>query len=124
MIDFGFYNMDCMDGMKHFPDNYFDLAIVDPPYGDGKLSENSGGNGTDLVSDSTGISMIHRGVARQAEVLPRCTSNERTSGNQTKHVVMRTGGTWASKYAKKLSRGTWRRPKSIFKNSFASHGIK
>jgi DNA modification methylase len=34
MLDFGFYNMDCMDGMKEFPDNYFDLAIVDPPYGD------------------------------------------------------------------------------------------
>ena len=27
------YNMDCMEGMKHFPDKYFDLAIVDPPYG-------------------------------------------------------------------------------------------
>ncbi len=33
MLDFGFYNMDCMDGMKQFPDKYFDLAIVDPPYG-------------------------------------------------------------------------------------------
>lgn len=29
----GFYNMDCMEGMKHFPDKFFDLAIVDPPYG-------------------------------------------------------------------------------------------
>lgn len=27
------YNMDCLQAMKHFPDNYFDLAIVDPPYG-------------------------------------------------------------------------------------------
>ncbi len=27
------YNMDCIEGMKHYPDNYFDLAIVDPPYG-------------------------------------------------------------------------------------------
>lgn len=35
MLDFGFYNMDCMEGMKEFPDKYFDLAIVDPPYGDG-----------------------------------------------------------------------------------------
>ena len=35
MLDFGFYNMDCMDGMKQFSDNYFDLAIVDPPYGIG-----------------------------------------------------------------------------------------
>ena len=34
MLDFGFYNMDCMDGMKEFPDKYFDLAIVDPVYGD------------------------------------------------------------------------------------------
>lgn len=25
--------MDCMEGMKQFPDKYFDLAIVDPPYG-------------------------------------------------------------------------------------------
>ena len=33
--DFGFYNMDCMEGMKQFPDKYFELAIVDPPYGDG-----------------------------------------------------------------------------------------
>lgn len=31
----GFYNMDCMAAMKQFPDGFFDLAIVDPPYGDG-----------------------------------------------------------------------------------------
>lgn len=36
MLDFGFYNMDCMDGMRQFPDNFFDLAIVDPPYGIGQ----------------------------------------------------------------------------------------
>ena len=28
--------MDCMQGMKEFPDKYFDLAIVDPPYGIGE----------------------------------------------------------------------------------------
>jgi len=28
-----FENKDCMEGMKEYPDNYFDLAIVDPPYG-------------------------------------------------------------------------------------------
>ena len=33
MLEPGFYNMDCMEGMKDFPDGYFDLAIVDPPYG-------------------------------------------------------------------------------------------
>lgn len=35
MLDYGFYNMDCMEGMRQFPDKYFDLAIVDPPYGGG-----------------------------------------------------------------------------------------
>lgn len=29
------YNMDCMDLMAQFPDKYFELAIVDPPYGIG-----------------------------------------------------------------------------------------
>jgi site-specific DNA-methyltransferase (adenine-specific) len=27
------YNMDCMEAMKEIPDKYFELAIVDPPYG-------------------------------------------------------------------------------------------
>ena len=27
------YNMDCVQGMKHYPDKFFDLAICDPPYG-------------------------------------------------------------------------------------------
>ena len=27
------YLMDCIELMKHYPDNYFDLAVVDPPYG-------------------------------------------------------------------------------------------
>ncbi|HEL9623735.1 TPA: site-specific DNA-methyltransferase [Streptococcus suis] len=27
-----FINADCMDVMREYPDNYFDLAIVDPPY--------------------------------------------------------------------------------------------
>ena len=27
------FNSDCVEGMKQFPDKYFDLAVVDPPYG-------------------------------------------------------------------------------------------
>ena len=27
------YNEDCLEAMKEIPDKYFDLAIVDPPYG-------------------------------------------------------------------------------------------
>ena len=29
------YNMDCMEAMRDMPDKYFELAIVDPPYGIG-----------------------------------------------------------------------------------------
>lgn len=30
------YNEDCMIGMARYPDKFFDLAIVDPPYGGGQ----------------------------------------------------------------------------------------
>jgi len=30
------YLMDCIEGMKQFPDKIFDLAVVDPPYGIGE----------------------------------------------------------------------------------------
>jgi site-specific DNA-methyltransferase (adenine-specific) len=36
------YLMDCIQLMKHYPDKYFDLAVVDPPYGIG--AENHAGN--------------------------------------------------------------------------------
>ena len=36
-----FENIDCMLGMAQYPDKYFDLAIVDPPYGIGADVKNS-----------------------------------------------------------------------------------
>ena len=36
MIEPGFYNLDCMNGMAQFPDKFFELAIVDVPYGIGE----------------------------------------------------------------------------------------
>lgn len=32
LMEHSYYNMDCMEGMRQFPDDYFSLAIVDPPY--------------------------------------------------------------------------------------------
>ena len=37
------YNADCLSAMREFPDNYFDLACVDPPYGNASTSEVGGG---------------------------------------------------------------------------------
>lgn len=43
--------MDCMQGMKEFPDKYFDLAIVDPPYG---RKEHGGRNRSGYVKQKNG----------------------------------------------------------------------
>lgn len=66
MLDFGFYNLDCMEGMKQFPDKYFDLAIVDPPYGGGfadsggwMVQQVSPDRTTDLARGST-ATRVHR----------------------------------------------------------------
>ena len=37
--------MDCMEGMKQYPDNHFELAIVDPPYGIGESSNDNKSRG-------------------------------------------------------------------------------
>jgi site-specific DNA-methyltransferase (adenine-specific) len=37
------YNIDCMEAMKEIPDGYFDLAIVDPPYGSGNGDDDENG---------------------------------------------------------------------------------
>ena len=39
------HNVDCMIGMAQYPDKYFDLSVVDPPYGigeDGKKNHSRG----------------------------------------------------------------------------------
>lgn len=36
------YNADCMTAMREIPDGFFDLAIVDPPYGSGNNDDETG----------------------------------------------------------------------------------
>ena len=43
------YLMDCIRGMKHYPDKWFDLAITDPPYGIDASNMNLG-NGVGTAS--------------------------------------------------------------------------
>lgn len=40
-----YVNCDCMDGMKQFPDKYFDLAVVDVPYGIGESGDKNHARG-------------------------------------------------------------------------------
>ena len=61
MLDFGYYCMDCMDGMKQFPDKYFDIAVVDPEYG---RKEHGGRNRSGYVKQKNGRAISPIGVQR------------------------------------------------------------
>jgi site-specific DNA-methyltransferase (adenine-specific) len=50
------YNEDCVEGMKRYPDKYFDLAIVDPPYGLGNRLSDGGGK-----LKNTPMAVLYRG---------------------------------------------------------------
>ena len=76
------YNMDCMAYMKTIPDDSFDIACVDPPYGD-------------ACSQSVN-------AERERERTGSGTTDSEIRGADLKSTsVKRTGGTWATKYAKK-----------------------
>ena len=69
--DFGFYNMDCMEGMKQFPDKYFELAIVDPPYGINIGSEPGGAtneSSRSAESETPNSNRRSKSVRRQIQV--------------------------------------------------------
>ena len=101
------YNMDCMEAMREMPDNAFDLAVVDPPYGDG-CSQN-------VNAERERAEAKHMRAGRASEGI----STNTEDGISRK--VLRTGGTWAAKFSKKLSRGTLPQNRTILKNCFASH---
>ena len=95
MLDFGFYNMDCMEGMKQFPDKYFDLAVVDPPYGDGGGQWSGAERFGERFDKYRHPENKQGGVAWETEIPPRYTISERTADSQTARGVSRTGGGWA-----------------------------
>ena len=72
----GFYHGDCMDFMRDKPDGFYDLAIVDPPYG-------GGGHSFSNVE-----SRFCRWFDKYMIAHPEA----------NKMKVCRTGGTWAMKY--------------------------
>lgn len=79
-----FINGDCMEYLPQYPDNYFDLAIVDPPYGDGLC-------GTHLTSGR------HKGQTQPEW----CRFGERFE--RYGKPVERRGGQWASRYGDRIA---------------------
>lgn len=56
----GFYNEDCLAAMKEIPDKYFELAIVDPPYGINAPNMSMGSNKTRCSDGYPGVSTAER----------------------------------------------------------------
>ena len=101
------YNMDCMEYLRTLHDNAFDLAVVDPPYGDGNSQsvhaererEREAGRVQPLrrmVEPLQGTTDSARGSTDTR--IPRGVSWE----EPISHGAERTGGTWAAKYGKKI----------------------
>ena len=114
----GLYNMDCMEAMKQFPDKFFDLAIVDPPYGDAEMADNSIGGGTvwrivQPVQDGTGSG---RGSTD--------TNRPKSAGGVLTPLSPAQTEPGPKSTAKKLLRGTLPRERTTSRNSSASHAIK
>lgn len=72
-MEINFFHGDCMEFMKDKPDGYYDLAVVDPPYGGGGIP-----SPTEKADSADG-------------------SNATISQNQNMKIC-RTGGSWSVKY--------------------------
>lgn len=61
------YNCDCLPAMKEYPNGYFDLAVVDPPYGIGALDMNYAKSG-ETIPGRAGVAKRrdYRLIAKQA----------------------------------------------------------
>ena len=68
------YNIDCMEYMRNLPDKAFDLAVVDPPYGDAGNQEG-----------------MYNRFGQPGSIFEKY-----------KRECSRTGGTWAEKYGTKI----------------------
>lgn len=117
------YNMDCMEYMRTLPDKAFDLAVVDPPYGDGNggSAKRFGGMFGAVYGENT---RAHVADAHERERETAHRSITDSAGGLTDTRVARTGGIWAAKFGKKSWRGMLPQGRSIFKSFSASHATR
>lgn len=92
------YNIDCLEYMKKLPDNFFDLAVADPPFGD---AQQDIGTYNRFGSPGSRFEKYKPApdVLLSADGEPMSTH---THTHRAEESVTRTGGTWAEKYGKKI----------------------
>lgn len=114
------YNMDCMEYMRTLPDKAFDLAVVDPPYGDGNggSAKRFGGMFGAVYGENT---RAHVADAHERE---REKETERRSITDSAEYSISTKVTQMKRAAKKSWRGMLPQGRSIFKSFSASHATR
>ncbi len=88
-----FYNGDCMDLLKQTPDKYYDLALVDPPYG----------IGANKMTLGNGKKKIYRGQADWDNAIPTAEYWEQLFRVSKNQVVW--GGNYMTDFLKPT--GAW-----------------
>ena len=73
-VNLNLINDDCMSVMRDYPDNYFDLAIVDPPYG----MENKKGQATSRIKKYGQLKTVNDAKPCDQYIveLMRCSKNQ------------------------------------------------
>lgn len=124
------YNCDCLEYLGTLPDNAFELAVVDPPYGAG-FTEGGGCQGWfskyhQNTDDCSQIVNVER--EREAKGSDATAEIDGTDTTLTSCGNSSTGTTTIpeikSRKRKKLSRGTLRRGRNILKSFSASRAIR
>ena len=81
------FNRDCMEAMSEFPDKFFDLAVVDPPYGGG-------------CSQSVHVERERESCTAEPQTLNSANADALAGGLTATISATRTGGGWfARKYS-------------------------
>ena len=90
------YNMDCIEYMRGLPDNVFDIAVCDPPYGKGNDDNlvNLGGQNQDLPTSRRFGGSVQ--TLRQADGTDCWEDGVKDTTSQRTHRF--SGGTWAERY--------------------------
>ena len=85
------FNSDCIEGMKQFSDKYFELAVVDPPYG----------IGVNKMQLGNGKKRIYRGETNWDSAIPTSEYWEQLFRVSKNQIVW--GGNYMTEYLKPAS---------------------
>ena len=126
-----FINGDCMDYLKEFPDNYFSLALVDPPYGAG-FTESGGCKGwfskyhqNAETPEILGGAERKRNSITGSEVKAHVSKSTRTHyTNGMRKCRKNYKKILEDENRKKSYRGTLPLKENTLNSSFVSHGIR